>query len=231
MFSPVLSESGSAFEESVSSRGAVSTFKAHSHPPTPSSEGPSHPGQGRNCQMLCLPADCFGEQGERGGEAEPAASQTSQTRKSRPQSPCTASASSEVQRATLSSKGRFQCPKGTYPEFKLTPLGGHRQSKAIHLQTGYKAHPGSSGEPCPDTQTLGNGHVGTSSFHPHPPLRPGRQKRFHYVISAVGRLTSTLGHFDNYREVTEYFRGLPKEWVLKAFSAWVQEASADDSRG
>lgn len=179
----------------MSSRGAVSTFKAHSHPPTPSSEGPSHPGQGRNCQMLCLPADCFGEQEEQGGEAEPAASQTSQTRKSRPQSPCTASASSEVQRATLASKGRFQCPEGTYPEFKLTPLGGHRQSKAIHLQTGYKAHPGSSGEPCPDTQTLGNGHVGTSSFHPHPPTQARQAEKISLCNLSSGETDKHTGSF------------------------------------
>lgn len=231
MFSPVLSESASAFEESVSSRGAVSTFKAHSHPPTPSSEGPSHPGQGRNCQMLCLPADCFGEQGGAGWGGRASSISDLTDKEIKTTEPCTASASSEVQRATLSSEGRFQCPKGTYPEFKLTPLGWASPIKVIHLQTVYKPHPGSSGEPSPDTQTLGNRHVGTSSFHPRPPLSPGRQKGFHCVISAVGTLTSTLGHFDNYREVTEYFRGLPKEWVLEAFSAWVQEASADDSWG
>lgn len=108
----------------MSSRGAVSTFKAHSHPPTPSSEGPSHPGQGRNCQMLCLPADCFGEQGGAGWGGRASSISDLTDKEIKTTEPCTASANSEVQRATLSSEGRFQCPKGTYPEFKLTPLGG-----------------------------------------------------------------------------------------------------------
>lgn len=42
----------------VTSRVAVNTFKAHSHPPVPSFEAPSNPGQSRNCQRkLRLPAE------------------------------------------------------------------------------------------------------------------------------------------------------------------------------
>ena len=175
----------------------------------------------------------WGWGGEQGGEAEPAASQTSQTRKSRPQSPCTASASSEVQRATLSSEGRFQCPKGTYPEFKLTPLGGSITNQSHPPTDCVQAPPRKLRRTLPsDTQTLENVRSCWYLQLPPPtPLSPGRQKGFHCVISAAGRLTSTLGHCDNYREVTEHFRGLPKEWVLEAFSAWVQEACADDSCG